>query len=137
MINSFIAPDTTNASQYPEPSSGVNGRQQIANALSSITNQLNAEITNKMGSTINGGGAAQIACTNLAVNSGTNVWSNLLYTYNALVNSVLGAIPDGSLTLAKLSTEAYSAVSTFTDSATNTRYELGSTNGVVFIRAVV
>lgn len=103
MINSFVPPDVTNASQYPtDPGSESAVRNQFYTAFSTITNQLNTEVTNKLATT---NGAENIGCVEVATNAGNTVQSNLDFTYGAIINVALGEIPNDSLTQTKMANE--------------------------------
>lgn len=105
-INAFTSPAVTNSTQYPKkPGSETNARNQFDTAFKTITNQLNSDVTNKLNSTTNGGGAAHIGCTNVATGSGSTVYDNIAFTYAAAVNAAVNSVPNDSLTEAKMATD--------------------------------
>lgn len=106
-INAFTAIDFLNTTTYPEPTnSATNGRNQMTSALSLLTNQLTQEVTNKLNDTAtNGGGAGHIGCTNVATGAGTNIYSNLVYLNDAIINVAVGSIANDSLTESMMAAE--------------------------------
>ncbi len=121
-INAFTYPDLTNRTTYPNPSNtATNIGNQLTNALISITNQLNSEVTNKLASVADGSsGADMIGATAIANLGASNTVQAILEAiYTMAVNIQLGDIVNGSLTDEKLSTNAGQINSRVVNNAAN------------------
>lgn len=105
-LNAAPTLDITNATLWPNPTNAAtNYRNQSTNQLNTITNYITSNIVNKLNATTNGGGAAEIGCTNVATGSGNTIYANLQFTYAAAVNAVAGSITNDTLTEAMMAAE--------------------------------